>query len=113
MSIDEFIGMVMSRLKNKVAVGEEEWSGADLKLSGMKMPKGGWIDNVIYKIKVPVEMKTTEEEHRTNLRLAWIKSGKIGVRAYLDFYVPEKEKMDSLMSVLDNKPGGPKVLNPA
>lgn len=83
MSIDEFIDTVVLKLPQPTRVEHKYMSGKELKLTGYGMGKNkSKIDSKgIY--KVPITVPEKEVDHRTKLRLAWLRGGKPAVRTYL------------------------------
>jgi hypothetical protein len=95
-SIDDFIEFVYPRLKHNVSIGEERYTGAELMLTGAKEPEEGWDPRKIYTIKVPV---VKEIDHRRNMRMAFLKSGKVGIREYLSKHL-SAEDLEKVMNVI-------------
>ena len=96
-TIDEFIEIVYPKIKNKVAITQDLIDGSELLLTGVEEVKGEKIERGrTYKIDVPVVIK---QDHRTKLRLAWLRGKKSGVRRYLSNWL-DKDVLEKVMSVL-------------
>jgi hypothetical protein len=97
MTIDEFIEIVHPKIKNKVAITQDMIIGSELMLTGVKDVKGERIDpERTYKIDVPAVIK---QDHKTKLRLAWLRGKKQGVRRYLAKWLDE-DVLEKVMSAL-------------
>ena len=97
MTIDNFIEIVVPKLKMPVKKGFDKMKGSDLKLTGFKEVKGEPIeDHKIYKIPAPIVVHV---DHRKKLRLAWLRGGKPAVRTYLEKFL-KAEQLEKVISVL-------------
>ena len=97
MSIDEFIEIVVPKLKMPVAKSYENMKGSDLKLTGYTEVKGKPIeDEKIYRIPTPVVVHV---DHRWKLKLAWLRGGRAAVRTYLSKFIPA-EALEKVISVI-------------
>lgn len=100
MAVDTFIEKMAIKLPYQyqfVRMDKTFMSGAELMLTGTKLPGGKSIDpNITYEIPTPVirgTLKTGEPlpkviDHRHLLRLAWLKGGIDGMADYLKKYLP-------------------------
>ena len=96
-SIDEFIEIVYPKIKHKVAMTQDMIEGRELMLTGVKDVKGEKIDpDKTYKIDVPVVIK---QDHKTKMRLAYLRGKKAGVRRYLSEWL-DNDVLEKVMSVL-------------
>ena len=97
LGIDEFINIVYPKIKQKVIMTQDLIAGDELILTGVKEVEGEKIDvKKVYKMDVPCII---QQDHKTKLRLAYLRGGKNGVRNYLKDWL-DLPVLDAVMGVL-------------
>lgn len=97
LGIDEFIEIVYPKIKQKVIMTQDLIAGDELILTGVKEVEGEKIDvKKVYKMDVPCVI---HQDHKTKLRLAFLRGGKSGVRNYLKDWL-DLPVLDAVMNVL-------------
>jgi hypothetical protein len=100
MTIDDFIKLVVPKLKSETKVTYDKISGDELMLTGIQEVKGKRVEKgKMYRMPVPVIIKVN---HEHKLKLAWLRGGKQGVKNYLGRYVNAKV-IPTIMGTLNDE----------